>query len=311
MPVKPWALGPKKSLNIFGGLGEVLDARAERQQAAVEQQQRLEDRLAQKEMRDLQKRSLEQALAEAAKPKPVKPNRTYDAKRGKVIDLDAGRVLDLGLPAMAEDESPVSWQTVETDRGMVQVNPRTGQTRPLGIRPPAKVQAEPKDPTLTDGERKGAAFMHRVIPSGQAINQFDNRKTLDEVASKMPVVGNWITTPRGRQLRQAGKEWVMSVLRPESGATIQDSELDSYFETYLPRPGDDDTTLAMKRAARRRAEESIGIMAGRALPKGSFTSAIQADSAAAANRPPSADRSPLTQRLTDPAAFLRSIRGGR
>jgi hypothetical protein len=39
------------------------------------------------------------------------------------------------LPKKAD---PVSWSTVETDKGMMQVNPQTGETRPLGIKPAAK-----------------------------------------------------------------------------------------------------------------------------------------------------------------------------
>jgi hypothetical protein len=88
MPVKPWALGPRKSLNIFGGLGEVMDARAARQQAAEEQQQRLEDRLAAKEMQTLQKRSLEQALADRAKPQAPKIiGQKEDPVTGDVFNL--------------------------------------------------------------------------------------------------------------------------------------------------------------------------------------------------------------------------------
>lgn len=133
-----------------------------------------------------------------------------------------------------------------------------------------------------ESELKGAAMQHRVIPAGQRVNQFDNRKTLDELSSRAGFMGNWASTPGGRQLRNAGKIWAMSVLRPESGASISDKELDGYFETYLPRPGDDEDTLAQKRQARREAEEAVSIQGGRALPKGTATSAIQADSLAGA-----------------------------
>lgn len=136
-----------------------------------------------------------------------------------------------------------------------------------------------------ESELKGAAMQHRVIPAGQRVNQFDNRKALDEIASRTGYLGNWASTPAGRQLRNAGKIWAMSVLRPESGASISDKELDGYFESYLPRPGDDEDTLAQKRQARREAEEAVTIQSGRALPKGTPSSAIQADSLAAVRGP--------------------------
>lgn len=145
-----------------------------------------------------------------------------------------------------------------------------------------------------ESELKGAAMQHRVIPAGQRVNQFDNRKTLDEISSRVGFMGNWAATPGGRQLRNAGKIWAMSVLRPESGASISDKELDGYFETYLPRPGDDDVTLEQKRQARREAEEAVTIQSGRALPKGAPTSAIQADSTAATTRAPGGRGSTIT-----------------
>lgn len=142
---------------------------------------------------------------------------------------------------------------------------------------------EPRPPI--EAETKAAGMLHRVIPAGQAINKFDNRKFLDELAGRAGWLGNWAATAEGRQLRGAGRIWATTVLRPESGATITDDELKEYFENYLPAPGDDDVTLAQKRQRRREAEEGVAIQAGRAFPVGGFHSAIEADSVAGANHP--------------------------
>lgn len=173
-------------------------------------------------------------------------------------------------------------QAVATAKGVAPVQEAThAANRQFDVDHPTAPEKAPND-----GERKGAAFVHRVIPAGQLVNQFDERKALDAIAAKAGMLGNWASSSEGQKLRQAGEQWVYSVLRPESGAAISPKEFESYEKTYLPTPFDDDGTLAQKRQARRTAEESVAIQAGRALPKDAFTSAVQADSAAAASRRP-------------------------
>lgn len=121
---------PKKSLGIFGGLKDVLAEREQRKLAEDDRQVRLEDRLAastrqglmdvrDEEMRTLEKALGEQRLADMKKPPLVKPNRTYDAKRGKVIDLDAGKATDLGLAPETEPPKARRTQFVKDHRGMM------------------------------------------------------------------------------------------------------------------------------------------------------------------------------------------------
>lgn len=250
MPVKPWALGPRKSLNIFGGIGDVMDARAGRQQAQQEQQQRLEDRLAAKEMQDLQKRSLEQALADRAKPAPVKANRTYDAKRGKVIDLDAGTATDLGFTPEPEDASPVSWQTVETDRGMMQVNPKTGETRPLGIRPPAKPDPAARPPQAAEFEKKADFMLEGVKTAVATLEGYV--PTPRTWINKIPGAGNYGMTPEDQVAQQAAETMHDAYLRLTTGATINKDELARAARQYIAEPGDAPPVLAAK--AKRRAQ---------------------------------------------------------
>jgi hypothetical protein len=347
---------PKKSLGIFSGLRTVLDTQQERKQT-------LEDRLAQKEMRGLQTRTLEQSLAEGrarldALTAPKLPKiigQKEDPVTGEVHNLyDDGTAKPVSVAGTARP--PVGHEADDEMHGQPaqQVPTPAPSTLKLGRKPePAKAKrtqlvknrsgvmvavdldtglgldgkpvAAWQEPQSggdgrppTEGERKASGFASRVVPAGQRVNQFDNSKTLDVIAEKAGMLGNWAKSAEGRQLRTAGLTWAYAVLRPESGATITDDELDGYFEAYLPRPGDDPVTLAMKRQARREAEESIATMAGRALPKGAMTSAIQADSAAAANRggAPASPLNPLipagTTQTLDPSAWLTARRtGGR
>lgn len=131
----------------MGGFGSILQGLSaggkkyrQIKESDAAEQERLEDRLAQAEMRKLQKRTLEQAL----EPRP---------------------------------EAPVSWDRVETDDGIVQVNPRTGEVRPLmsGDKP---IKPRPRDVPLEEvlndaGERvytpRSQAVGRRApAPSGPA-----------------------------------------------------------------------------------------------------------------------------------------------
>jgi hypothetical protein len=82
---------------VTGGLDEMQQSRKKREGEQAAQQMMLEDRIAKQQMQGLQMRTLEEAL----KPKA---------------------------------EKPVEWDRVEAEDGMYQVNPVTGEKRPLGLR---------------------------------------------------------------------------------------------------------------------------------------------------------------------------------
>lgn len=103
--------------------------------------------------------TLEQRLREAQlraleAPKPMAPRPTRTTDRGiEEFDPTTGQWSPTGRsPYQApREQTPESWQTVETNEGFVQVNPRTGATRPLGIQgktkdgDASKVMANVKD----------------------------------------------------------------------------------------------------------------------------------------------------------------------
>lgn len=134
-------------------------------------------------------------------------------------------------------------------------------------RPPSSTEARAQRPTEVQG--KAAFNLERARAASQQLAQFDDVKVLDAAASKIPLVGNWIKTPEGRRLHNVGQAWAISVLRQDSGGAITESEMEQYFDTYLPKPGDDEQTLAQKRENRRVIESAMEGLAGPALrPQG-------------------------------------------
>lgn len=60
-----------------------------------------------------------------------------------------------------------SWQTVPTDQGIVQVNPKTGQIRPLGIKPPIKSKAGEYNPIYDTASNEWVYPPSEEFPQGR------------------------------------------------------------------------------------------------------------------------------------------------
>lgn len=155
------------------------------------------------------------------------------------------------------------WMGMQTSAGPILVNQRTGEARPVQVGGQTVQSKGAGGARLqTEGERKALFFYRRAEPAAAILNQFDNQKTLDAVASQAGMLGNWAKTPEGQRLYQAGKTWAMAVLRQDSGGAITEEEMQGYFDTYLPRPGDSAEVLAQKRDARRVVTDGLGEMGG-------------------------------------------------
>ena len=68
---------------------------------------------------------------------------------------------------------------------------------------------------------------------------------------------NFITSENKETYRTYGEEWIMGLLRPESGAVISETEMDRYVKTYLPQPGDAPNVVQMKMELMKDAEDDL------------------------------------------------------
>jgi hypothetical protein len=89
-------------------------------------------------------------------------------------------------------------------------------------------------------------------------------------AKSVPLVGNFMVTPKFQQFDQAQRNFINATLRRESGAVISNDEFDNARRQYLPQPGDDADTLAQKAENRRVVFEGMAREAGPSFkpPKG-------------------------------------------
>lgn len=241
-PIPP----PKRSLGIFSGLGQVLEKRDARKAAEVEAQQRLEDRIAQKEMRDLERRTLEQRLADMQAPKPApKPTRQYDPTRGKIIDLDAGTATDLGFEPVAKPEpvrnidplSPEGVKAATTRAGAIAKAEAAARPDPAA-KPPAPAEFEKKAAFMIEGARSATAVLDNYKPTPRTF------------VNKVPGLGNYGLGENDQVALNAAETLHDAYLRLTTGATVTPDELRRAAMQYVPQPGDGPQVIAAKKERR-------------------------------------------------------------
>ena len=105
---------------------------------------------------------------------------------------------------------------------------------------------------MTESESNALMFGARMLTANQALDTLESEGTKlgQMIAGKIPVVGNYMLTPEGRQYQNAQKNFVAALLRKESGAVIGQDEIDDAIPIYFPVAGDDPQTIEMKRRNR-------------------------------------------------------------
>lgn len=134
----------------------------------------------------------------------------------------------------------------------------------MGLKIDANGNANPYSPggKPTEGQEKSIGFVGRMVNSEKVIQDNENAGLGfgESLSSQVPVVGNFLTSTDFKKYNQAKMDFILAVLRKESGAVIGPSEFDMAARQYFPQPGDPPELVEQKRATRRLAIE--GMMAG-------------------------------------------------
>jgi len=125
---------------------------------------------------------------------------------------------------------------------------------------------------LTEVQSKDLGFHDRALGAEVELQDVEDalRSYRGKYGGQVPVLGNLLKGDQYRQAEVSAKEFISAMLRKDTGAAVTPQEFELYGGLYLPQPGDDDKTLELKRAARRRAIKS--------MKKGLGTAQVLADS---------------------------------
>lgn len=116
---------------------------------------------------------------------------------------------------------------------------------------------------LTEGQSKDIGFYTRGLQANQGLANLETQLT-DFGMSKADLIplgiGNYLKTPEFRQAKIEGDNFLTAILRKDTGAAITDKEFGMYGPMFLPIPGDDEATIALKR--QKRATALLAIRSG-------------------------------------------------
>lgn len=123
-------------------------------------------------------------------------------------------------------------------------------------------------PKLNETESKSLIYFDRANAAEEILNQHEEQLTSlsQKAGAGVPLVGNYLVSDEYQQAQQAGREFLASILRKDTGAAITQQEFDLYGPMFLPMPGDSDAVLAQKKESRRIAIDAIQKTLGKGAP---------------------------------------------
>jgi hypothetical protein len=185
---------------------------------------------------------------------------------GRSLDQENKRLQNQKLQREVQGENAPTVRQIKQADGSevaVQWDSKSGRWVPLVAPEGGNPVANPK---LTEQQSKDVGFFNRAQKILPRLEQQDQALTnsLSALGGAIPLAGNFLKGDLYRQAEQTGRELLAVILRKDTGAAVTDKEMDLYGNIYLPKPGDDASTIQQKRDARKTAIEGIRMGLGTA-----------------------------------------------
>ena len=206
---------------------------------------------------------------------------TYQDVGNAIIQLDSSGKEVSRIPKGRAPEGPVSFQSVETDQGLMAFNPRTMQMTPImgaDGKPITKTGKATVDETNAAGFASRMVFANAItskLATGAA-PQFG-----EAILGAIPLIGEKIPevipqtvgglSPERRQYLQAANNFIRANLRKESGAAIGADEWTAEFINYFPQYNDDAQTIKNKEIFRNILTQNMVAAGGKSYKAPSMT----------------------------------------
>jgi hypothetical protein len=210
---------------------------------------------------------------------------TYQDLGNVVVALDSSGKEVGRFAKGAAPQGPTSLQALETENGFVTFNPKTGTVTPLT----AGGQPISGKGGLTESQGNAVTYGMRMQQADSILKPLENaglkdtgkiRAGISGTLGATPLIGealargsdnvfNTLPTVLGglnedqQKTVQARVNFITAVLRKESGASISPTEFATAEKNYFPAPGDSETIVKQKQAARDMAIKGMKIQAGK------------------------------------------------
>lgn len=119
----------------------------------------------------------------------------------------------------------------------------------------------------TESSDKAGLFYNRAAPASEgldtAINagyvpsDTDYEFSLGALSGAPNAIANRAISDKGRQFYNNAQNFMMAILRPDTGAAFGKDEFQSYAKVFIPQPGDDAQTIQNKSIARKTALSAL------------------------------------------------------
>lgn len=113
---------------------------------------------------------------------------------------------------------------------------------------------------MTAGQANGVRFANRMITANKTLDLigdqgYDPTNVKDILLDKTALT-QWLRSESGKRWKAAAGEWIVAMIRPDTGAAVTEQEWDLYGPIYFPQLGDGPEVLAEKTARRDTATRS-------------------------------------------------------
>lgn len=206
--------------------------------------------------------------------KPAEPKSLINLGDGRLFDPNNREVIDAGgnrkkapqIVELFDDQTgqpyKARWneETGQFDRvgGVKAPSGMTLSTNPDGTM--TMTQGPLKGGNLTEAQSKDTVYATRATNAAPLLNKYEESllNLGENLADGIPMnLGNYAQSEEYQLARDAGRDFLASILRKDTGAAITAQEENIYGKMFLPQPGDKPRTVEAKRQRRAMAVEAI------------------------------------------------------
>jgi hypothetical protein len=206
----------------------------------------------------------QQSLKLPQKPKEPNVEIIRDAATGEIIAVDKNDV-GAGVKKLREGgpskEPPPTRMIKQPDGSEVAVEWDREKQTWVPMRAPEGGAAIKAPAKLTEQQSKDLVYYNRGLQAletlGDGSSLTGNEGLVGATIGQVPILGNYAKSEGYQKAEQAGRNYLNSILRKDTGAAITKPEMEIYGGVFLPQPGDGPAVLAQKAEARKQALDAV------------------------------------------------------